>query len=261
MSRLEELQRGFARGLVSNDTTAILGALAPTRLGAAGGLGIYRNHFLISLEDALAATFPAIRALVGLDYFAQAARRFVRQSPPDNPCLHAYGESFPDFLDGLPEACELPYLGDVARLEWAVNAAYHAPDAPALRFDRLERTVAELLWNWSVELHPSAQLLTSRYPVTAIWRTAQPDSDADMRVDLGAGGENVLVLRIGNEVGFRRVPDRELRFLAALFEGCTVSRASLEACEPVDRFVASLAALFKTGAVVDVIAAKPSTKE
>lgn len=261
MSRLEPLQNALAQSLMGDGAAHVVPALAPTPITAAGGLGIYRNHFLITLEDALAATFPAIRRLVGSGYFAQAARRYVRLSPPDSPCLFEYGAAFPDFLDELPEARDLPYLGDVARLEWAINLASHAPDSPTLGLDRLQRIVSERPWDCGVEMHPSLRLLTSPYPITAIWRAAQPESDPDLRVDLGQGGENVLILRLGHDATFRRLTDDEYRFLNALSEGATVLRASLEAGQPVGRYVGLLSALVRAGAFSDAVPTTSSTRE
>jgi len=57
--------------------------------------------------------------------------------------LAEYGDGFADFLAGFAPAQSLPYLADVARLEWAINAAYHAPIASRCsrrRSPRFQRT-------------------------------------------------------------------------------------------------------------------------
>jgi hypothetical protein len=259
--RLERLQRDFARGIIGRDMVAIAPLIAGAPLGAADALDIYRNHFLITLEDALAATFPSVRALVGEGFFGQVARRFVQASPPESPCLFEYGAAFPDFLEGLPQTRELAYLGDVARLEWAVNLAYHAPDLPALPPERARAAMAAPPGERAVELHPSLRLVRSRYPIVAIWRAAQPDSDPGLRVDLGQGGESLLILRVDDDVAFRPVSEPEACFLSALAEGRVVSQAAEEAGGQIAHFDRLIEALCEAGAFTDVVAPAAPTRE
>src|SRR6266542_3456863 len=71
--------------------------------------------------EALATTFPTVQALVGEDFFRMLARAFVGQSPPNQPVLAEYGAGFPAFIAGHDAARDLPYLADIARLDWALN--------------------------------------------------------------------------------------------------------------------------------------------
>ena len=99
-------------------------------------LQVYRNNVFVSLLQALADVYPVLVRLVGRDYFDQAARRFVREHPSRSGNLHDFGSELPGFLGRLPEAASLPYLPDVAALEWAWHEAFHAGDAPALEAAR-----------------------------------------------------------------------------------------------------------------------------
>ena len=142
MPTLHELQSRFAAAVVDSDASELAGSIIDDAPGAAARLGIYVDHFRVTLIDALVATFPIVQQLVGEAFFQAVARRYVRATPPAHPCLFAYGGDFPDFLERLPEVRSLAYLPHVARLEWAINEAWHAPDAPAIDVDAAAGVIA-----------------------------------------------------------------------------------------------------------------------
>src|SRR5512144_66432 len=107
MPTLHELQSRFAAAVVDGDASELARSIIDDAPGAAARLGIYVNHFRVTLIDALVATFPIVQQLVGDLFFQAAARRYVRATPPAHPCLLAYGGDFPDFLERLPEARSL----------------------------------------------------------------------------------------------------------------------------------------------------------
>ena len=120
MLGLRDYQRAIAAGLLSGEmapVAALIGGEVPT----ADRLRIHRNTMLGALINALALTYPAIQRLVGEDFFAQVAREFILADPPRAALLTGYGAGFPDFLASYRLLDGLPYLPDVARLEWAVD--------------------------------------------------------------------------------------------------------------------------------------------
>jgi putative DNA-binding protein len=93
---------------------------------------VHRETMLASLAHALESIYPACLRIVGREFFRAMARRFAVEVPSTSPDLNDYGESFAEWLASFPPARELPYLPDVARLDWALHRARHAPPgAPA----------------------------------------------------------------------------------------------------------------------------------
>src|SRR5215469_2380529 len=128
---LREVQAVMRGALLDGE----MGALVPhieARELAEARIAIYRNNVFASLTEVLRGTFPAICRLVDDRFFAYAAHEFIRRHPPQRPCLAEYGAEFADFLAGFPPCGELPYIADVARLEWLLGAATTAGDAPSL---------------------------------------------------------------------------------------------------------------------------------
>jgi len=131
-----------------------------------------------SLTAALEATFPVVVRLVDARFFRFASDRYMRAEPPGGPCLFEYGATFPDFLAAFEPCRHLAWLPDVARLEWALNAALHAPDAVALTAETLRARPAGTLESAALALHPSVTLLESPWPVDAVWRATRPTATA-----------------------------------------------------------------------------------
>ena len=84
------------------------------------------------MVSALRLAFVAVGHVLGAEFFEAAARMFVAEAPPRSAWLDQYGADFPDFLAQLPQAASVPYVSDLARLEWSVNLVLHASDAMPL---------------------------------------------------------------------------------------------------------------------------------
>ena len=254
MLTLHELQARFAATVIDGDTSAVAGSIIDDAPGAAARLGIYVNHFRVTLIDVLAATFPVVRQLVGDLFFQAAARRYVRAVPPAHPCLFEYGGGFPAFLERLPEAGSLAYLADVARLEWAINEAWHAPDAPMVDEGAAARLIAAGFSDLSLRLHPSCRLIASPFPVDRIWQVHQKACSERETVDLDVGGVRLLVHRREDEVGWIDLPPADFAFLDSLIMSGSLQKA-LTFARAVDHGfdpTAVLAALIEGGLVSSI---------
>jgi hypothetical protein len=254
MPSLGELQREVLRALLGRGDAAAAVSVAADGLGADARLGIYRHHVFTTLTAALAAAFPVVCRLVNERFFAYAADRYVRHDPPSGPCLFEYGETFAAFLGAFPPCQGLPYLADVARLEWAMNRALHAPDHVPLEAPALLAQAPAMTGDEIFALDPSLSLVASPWPVDRIWRANQPGADDQATVDLAAGGVAIEVRRLGDDVGFRRLDRGVFAFRAALAEGRRVSEAvglALAVDEAFD-LVGALGAIVEEGLLVEI---------
>lgn len=237
MSALARLQRDFL--------AEVFGEAEPAR----AGLATYRRSVLANLRGALASTYPVVRRLVGEAFFREAAERFARAYPSTSGDLHLYGSEFDAFLAAYPFARELPWLPDVARLEWACHESFHAGDAPALDGAALALVAQERHGEIRFRLHPSVRLVASPHPVMSIWEANQPERDGTPEVCTGA--EHVIVRRAGLAVCLDRVAPAEWPFVAALARGETLEEA-LDAADPdaAAGFLAPLLARLAADAVL-----------
>ena len=135
----------------------------PNGKAAGKRYNVYRNNVTVSLIDALAAIYPAVQRITGVDFFRAMARFHVRATPPTSPLLFEYGRDFPDFIAGYEHAQTLPWLADVARIERAWLDAYHARDAAPLAPAQLAAIRPERLADLVFTPHPAARIVRSRF--------------------------------------------------------------------------------------------------
>jgi len=234
MSSLRELQAGFRAALLDGDDAHVVGEIADDGLAASARLAVYRHHVFTSLAADLEATYPVVCRLVDRRFFGWAAYRYVRAHPPAGPCLFEYGGDFPEFLVAFPACAHLPWLADVARLEWAMNRALHAPDAPPIGPDVWRALDPGALARLTLHLDPSVTLLESPWPVDAIWRANQPGADG--AVDLADGAARLEVRRVDDDVVLRAMAPATFAFRAALAAGRTLEDAVERALDAHPRF-------------------------
>jgi len=222
---LAELQRAFADHLVGVERADLVTLVAGDTIPAASRLDVYRRHVGHSLAAALATTFSTVQTVVGEGFFRGLAQAFVRQSLPTQPVLSEYGAGLPDFIAGYEPARDLPYLADVARLDWALSCAFHAPHVEGLGASQLAAIEADRLPSMTLSLTPGTALITSRFPLGRIWLASQPGADA-VPVDLDSGGTRLLVLRRPDDAAFVEMSRAEAAFVGALIEGRPIEAAA-----------------------------------
>jgi hypothetical protein len=182
-----ETLAAFDRALTGGPLPTGITALDPSE--AEQRFNVYRNNVMVSLTEALNARYPVIRRLVGDAFFGAMARVFIEHHKPTSPVLQEWGKEFAIFLDRFSPLKEYPYLGDVARIEYARGVAFHAADAEPIAASTLTSANPETL---RMGLHPSVQVLKLRYAAVSIWTRNQPGFETH---PIGHSGEIALVLR------------------------------------------------------------------
>jgi hypothetical protein len=218
MSSLAAFQREFVRAAVGGRTP----------LSRRPAFAVYRNTALQGALSALAATYPTIERLLGDAAFAALALRFVRTVRPATPVLSDYGEGFPEWLALQPALADLPYLADVARIDWMCLEAHRAPDAPPLDPVTLSDVSPESWMKRRASLHPATRISWFRLPAPSIWIAAR-----DGLLDHGYApewrAEGVLVTRPDRAVQAVCIDAVTHRLLGGIRLGETVGQAACAA--------------------------------
>ena len=226
MPSLRELQQEFVAAVLEDDAKTTL-AITPAG-DASARFAIYRRAVFANYRNALGATFPVVARLTGTPFFNAAVDAFVHAHPSRSGDLNVYGDGFATFLADYAPATELPYLPDVARLEWAIDEAGRAPDAPRAPesvLAALGAVVPDRLAALHAILEPSCRLVASRYPILRLWQVNQPDHQDDDRVSLDEGGQALLIRRDEHGIALESLGNGEFGWLSALAAGAALGNA------------------------------------
>lgn len=187
-SSLRALQGAVARALEDSGHEPEPGLVRARGLAARRRLNVYYHHSRIVQSDALSAIFPAVQRLVGDDFFAQMAAIYGEKYPLQCGDLRTFGSRLPEFIEGFEPVTPLPYLADVARLEWACHESLHSGEAAPLN---ATASLAHL------RLASHVRLLHSPFPVARIWEFALTDQDPETpRLSIeGVGPDHLLIMR------------------------------------------------------------------
>ena len=238
---LHELQTAFRSAVLEGSPDAACAAIVSDRVPAARRLAVHRHNLLASLTEALRAAFPVTARRLAEQRFAVLAQAFIEASPPRQPQLLAYGESFPTFLSTAAWADVDAPLPDLARLEWARVEACFAAETPPLSPGRLAGIAAGRSGDIVFRLHPSVRIVASAHPLLALWG----EEPATGRPAAGA----VLVLRSGGAVQMAPLADGDFALLRMVRTGMPldVAAAAGEAADPGFDLQAALAAHLSRG--------------
>ena len=258
---LRDTQLAIATSLLLDDDSAVA-QIRAGKLSATRRLEIYRHNVYTNLRGALRDIYPVTLAIVGEAFFHHAADQFVAAHPSRSGDLNQFGGEWAAFLGSYAHAAELAYLPDVARLEWAWHRAFHAGDAARFDLARLAALPADEHANLRFRLHPTAQLLTSIFPVMRIWEVNQPTFTGEIAIDWEAPPDTLLIRRDiadGASVLIERISAAAYAFLLALAQQATLETAAATALDVDAEFNLQgfLPALVQSGVIFDFVRESP----
>ncbi|MGH6924733.1 MAG: HvfC/BufC family peptide modification chaperone [Propylenella sp.] len=225
----------------------------PAGKAAGKRFDVYRNNVTVSLVNALAEIYPATQRIVGEEFFRGMARMYVRATPPASPLLFGYGRDYPAFIDRFEHTRDLPWLGDVARIERAWLDAYHAADSAVLAPQALSAIDQGTLGEARFVSHPATRIVRSRYPAVTIFTANR--KDAPVGLIESSDAEDALVTRPELDVLVRWLPPGGAVFLSTLVAGSTLAEAAARAASDSEEFdlAANIKGSLEAGVFAEVI--------
>jgi hypothetical protein len=253
MPELAALQQAFGAALASVEAAPPATHIftdAPER--AIGRIAVYRGNVVGASTRALAGTYPVVAKIVGEEFFAGLAREYLRAHPSTSGDLNDFGVAFADFVAEFTHTRDLPYLPDVARMEWLAHRAYFAADARPLELAALGAVPEQDYGALRLALAPACALLESRWPLARLWEVHQDDYAGEFSVDLDAGPGRILVYRPRFRVQVAALSPGAHRFLQHVDAGVRLE-AALDAAlgaEPAFDLGTAISAWIGAGIVV-----------
>ncbi|KQV78614.1 hypothetical protein ASD15_22700 [Massilia sp. Root351] len=174
LAKLAGSQQAFAAGLLD---VADAGPVLAACRGDANEqrYALYRGNLAVSWHKTLATAYPVIAQLVGEEFFGGLSGQYGRAHPSSSGDLNQFGAGFAGFLADFPHTAALPYLPDMARLEWALHRAHYAADSPAVPAADLAAVPPEQLEQAHLALRRACSLFASGWNVVQLWLAHQSD--------------------------------------------------------------------------------------
>lgn len=230
MLSLRDLQTQFETDLFNGDA-AKCAYILKEGISAKERIAIYRNNVFSNYRKTLSTVYPVVERLVGEQFFRQTADAYIHAYPSLSGDLNEYGANFAQFLATYTPALTLPYLPDVAKLEWLIELVFHDANCNANVLEKLANVPEEQYGELVFLINPACQLFKSNYPVATIWQVNQPSSQADDTVDLQSGGCALLVYRKDFAICIKPLTKAEYAMLQALAAGNDMNASFCKAIE------------------------------
>lgn len=242
--RLKQMQQNFASALLSDDRQ-ITDCLMASRFTPNQLVQLYRNNFYISLGEILSDTFPVVRELVGDEFFAQLGKAYIKVHPPTAGSVTHFGQQLPDYIGQIPQTQALPYLGDIAHLEWErTRLGNQWPVTKTFPFEKLG-TLSTSQWPQVIfKLSANVTLLNSNFAILDIFNGVRA-ADID-NVDINKPQQILLTGSAKTNVSTIELTADIYRFLSSASEGKPLTETTL----PAD-FETILTSLISDGVIDD----------
>ena len=194
-------------------------------------LAVYAGGYLARTREALGEVYEAVRTVVGPRAFSDLARAYAAHRPSREYNLTFVGQDLPAFLADHPLTARLPFLPDLARLEWLVCQAFHARQLPPLDPAAMAGRTVEAWSRSRLRFQPSVAVVASSWPILDIWQArAQPRSTINLPVT--GRPQAVLIFRRGVQVQCALLEPPQQAILTRLLAGCTLGEACATLADP-----------------------------
>lgn len=229
MSALAAQQAALQRAIVQ---------CADTR-GVSGLLRIYQQAYRARLVAALRDNFSVLPKVMGDDAFDALALAYLEAHPSARPSIRWFGDTLPAFMATHDELVPHPAMTDLARMEWALRAAFDAADAPPLRIAALAAVPPD---DWPALVFtplPSVQLVNLHWNIGPVWRALQGEAEPALP-EPEALQHVMLIWRAGLETRWRVLEPAAATLLASALRGESFAELCVFATDEVGAQAAPL---------------------
>lgn len=198
-------------------------------------VAVYADGYRARIREALEEAYPAVRHILGAQtFFEEVAAAYAARYPSRDYNLSFAGRHLPECLVTAPVTRQLPFLPDLARLEWAVCQAFHAFLQPPRDLQRLTGLEPSAWDRVQFLFQPSVAVVASAWPILDLWEARHQPREA-INIDLVNRPQQVLVCRQGLTVRCEAVE----RLQAVLLERLLAGEPLGAACEAMLRGASS----------------------
>lgn len=187
-------------------------------------LHVYAEGYVTRIQQALAEVYAAVRYVLGERAFRELAEGYAARYPSHDFSLTLAGRHLPEFLNGWPRTAQLPFLPDLARLEWKICQAFHAFEEPPVALSALTQLSPADWESARLTFQPSVGVIASAWPILDLW-TARAAPRESLDLELTGRPQQVAVFRRGVETHAMPLDAAQYQLLRDLLDGQTLGQA------------------------------------
>jgi len=187
-------------------------------------IDIYRRGYHARLIECLADDYPVLQHALGEDAFEALCRRYIARHPSRAPSLNYFGRHMADFCRSEPLS-DARFASDLAKLEWAIVLAIHAPTARTIGFEDLTKVDTKRFPAARFRVNPSLEILHLEYPANAYLQAFRQGRPTVIPVEQPSC---VAVYRTGRSVWRLELEPAMVTLVKSLASGVTLEAALAE---------------------------------
>lgn len=198
-------------------------------------LSVYHNNTYLGLTDLLKNFFSVTHMLIGNNCFKACAKNYIRAHPMHGGDRNEYGAGFAASLKKEIVLSKLPYVPEIAELEWAFFTSSNAETSTTpLTMAALQNQLA-ITPDPSLALNAHVQLLTHQHNTLEIWQAHQ-NKPENIQVELKTATHNILIWRdLLGDVYMQTITPTAYQFLQACEQGTSLSQCLTQAISDHDQ--------------------------
>lgn len=228
MHSLKDLQATFKRHLFNGDGGIVEHIVSMENANNEQRMSTYTNAYYGRLVETLAGDYPAVQALLGEEAFTAMCHEYIQAHPSTHYSLRWFGRYLPDFLADAAGSRELPFLAELANLEWTFVNGFDAADANVLD-ENAVTTIAPEFWpGITIEFHSSVHLVEYHWNIIELWRAVRDEEDVPAP-EVFPKASTCLIWRQDLTTRYRILETDEAEALKAAMQGVSFA----ELCEIV----------------------------
>lgn len=216
MPSLRDVQKEFYRAMSKNGLATPDWVVAAQKEKPSESIEIYRANTTIAKTAAFKAIYPVVAQLVGDEFFRAMSLEYVRTHDSTSGDLNHFGHEFASFIAIFPPASALPYLADVAQIEWQAHQVYLEKDAEPRTREFLSGVLPSEYGKVRFRLAYACRLLDLNWPADEIWLAHQNRREPMAQFYIDKARYYSLVTRNHAGVQVRRLSQVEWEFLRSI---------------------------------------------
>jgi hypothetical protein len=222
---LAELQRELASRILGGDGPSLESWVrVPEGVDASARLAVYVDGYLARVTDSLRESYPALLLVLGEASFASLVARYVAELDGTPRNLNYVGRDLPHFLAADSLSNDLPFLCDLARLEWAALCCFHSELVDSFDVSACAGWGMDEWAKARIDFQPGLAVVRSAWPIREL-RDSRDKERSEIDIDLVDRPDQVLVYRRGLEVITESIDELEAMAIESLGAGASLGEA------------------------------------